>query len=43
MDLIVSGEGISEPLRTHLLDHFQSVISSYGASDLEINIGSRPN
>jgi phenylacetate-CoA ligase len=39
MDLIVGGEGISEPLRTHLLDHFQSVISSYGASDLEINIG----
>jgi len=39
MDLIVGGEGISEPLRTHLLQHFQSVISSYGASDLEINIG----
>lgn len=39
MDLIVGGEGISEPLRTHLLEHFQSVISSYGASDLEINIG----
>lgn len=39
MDLIVGGEGISEPLRTHLLQHFQTVISSYGASDLEINIG----
>jgi len=39
MDLIVGGEGISEPLRAHLLQHFQSVISSYGASDLEINIG----
>ncbi len=39
MDLIVGGEGISEPLRTHLLRHFQTVISSYGASDLEINIG----
>ena len=39
MDLIVGGEGISEPLRTHLLQYFQSVISSYGASDLEINIG----
>ncbi len=39
MDLIVGGEGISEPLRTHLLKYFQSVISSYGASDLEINIG----
>jgi phenylacetate-CoA ligase len=39
MDLIVGGEGISEPLRTHLLKYFKTVISSYGASDLEINIG----
>jgi phenylacetate-CoA ligase len=39
MDLIVGGEGISEPLRAHLLQYFQTVISSYGASDLEINIG----
>lgn len=39
MDLIVGGEGISEPLRAHLRLYFQSVISSYGASDLEINIG----
>jgi phenylacetate-CoA ligase len=39
MDLIVGGEGISEPLRSHLLQFFQTVISSYGASDLEINIG----
>ena len=39
MDLIVGGEGISEPLRIHLLQYFQTVISSYGASDLEINIG----
>ena len=39
MDLIVGGEGISEGLRTYLLRYFQSVISSYGASDLEINIG----
>lgn len=39
MDLIVGGEGISEGLRTYLLKSFQSVISSYGASDLEINIG----
>jgi phenylacetate-CoA ligase len=39
MDLIVGGEGISESLRTYLLENFQSVISSYGASDLEINIG----
>jgi phenylacetate-CoA ligase len=39
MDLIVGGEGISEPLRSHLLQYFRTVISSYGASDLEINIG----
>ena len=39
MDLIVGGEGMSEPLRTHLLRYFRTVISSYGASDLEINIG----
>lgn len=39
MDLIVGGEGISEGLRSHLLKYFKSVISSYGASDLEINIG----
>lgn len=39
LDLIVGGEGMSEPLRTHLLQYFQTVISSYGASDLEINIG----
>jgi phenylacetate-CoA ligase len=39
MDLIVGGEGISEPLRAHLLKFFRTVISSYGASDLEINIG----
>lgn len=39
MDLIVGGEGISESLRTYLLRTFKSVISSYGASDLEINIG----
>jgi phenylacetate-CoA ligase len=39
LDLIVGGEGISEGLRSHLLKNFQSVISSYGASDLEINVG----
>lgn len=39
MDLIVGGEGISEPLRAHLLRFFRTAISSYGASDLEINIG----
>jgi phenylacetate-CoA ligase len=39
LDLIVGGEGLSEGLRTHLLKSFRTVISSYGASDLEINIG----
>ena len=39
MDLIVGGEGISESLRSYLLNTFKTVISSYGASDLEINIG----
>jgi len=39
LDLIVGGEGISESLRTYLLQYFSSVVSSYGASDLEINIG----
>ncbi len=39
MDLVVGGEGISERLRAYLGRHFRSVRSSYGASDLEINIG----
>ncbi len=39
IDLIVGGEGMSESLRTYLLKSFQTVVSSYGASDLEINIG----
>lgn len=39
LDLIVGGEGISEGLRSYLLNYFRSVISSYGASDLEINVG----
>jgi len=39
LDLIVGGEGISEGLRAHLLKYFRTAISSYGASDLEINIG----
>jgi phenylacetate-CoA ligase len=37
-DLIVGGEGLSEGLRSHLRKYARSVISSYGASDLEINI-----
>jgi phenylacetate-CoA ligase len=39
LDLIVGGEGISEGLRSYLLKYFRTVVSSYGASDLEINIG----
>jgi len=39
IDFVVGGEGISEELRTHLLRIAKTVISSYGASDLEINIG----
>ncbi len=39
IDLVVGGEGISEPLRDYLLRYFKTVVSSYGASDLEINIG----
>jgi phenylacetate-CoA ligase len=35
---VVGGEPISEGLRDHLLEVFRSVHSSYGASDLEINI-----
>ena len=35
---IYGGEGISEPMRASLLDVFDSVVGSYGASDLEINI-----
>ena len=37
-DLIVGGEGLSEGLRSHLRRYARSVISSFGASDLEINI-----
>lgn len=39
MDAVVGGEGMSEGLRSYLLKSFQTVVSSYGASDLEINIG----
>jgi phenylacetate-CoA ligase len=34
----VGGEGLSESLRDHLLRSFKAVYSSFGASDLEINI-----
>lgn len=39
MDFVVGGEGMSEGLRAHLLKAAKTVTSSYGASDLEINIG----
>jgi phenylacetate-CoA ligase len=39
IDFIVGGEGLSEGLRSYLLQKAKTVISSYGASDLEINIG----
>jgi phenylacetate-CoA ligase len=39
IDFIVGGEGLSEGLRRHLLKFAKTVVSSYGASDLEINIG----
>lgn len=39
IDLVVGGEGMSEGLRAHLLRMATTVVSSYGASDLEINIG----
>ena len=39
LNLVVGGEPISESLRSYLLQSFETVISSYGASDLEINLG----
>ena len=36
---VVGGEGMSEPLRAALNQRFRKTISSYGASDLEINLG----
>lgn len=38
LHLLVGGEGIAEPLRDRFLGSFKSVFSSYGASDLEINM-----
>jgi phenylacetate-CoA ligase len=35
---VVGGEGMSEPLRAKLNQCFRKTISSYGASDLEINL-----
>jgi len=39
LHLILGGEGMSEGLRAYFGQSFKSVFSSYGASDLEINIG----
>ncbi len=35
---VVGGEGMSEPLRASLNRCFRKTISSFGASDLEINL-----
>ena len=35
---VFGGEGISEPMRRYLLRSFTTVLGSYGASDLEINM-----
>ncbi len=37
--LITGGEGVSPGLRKYLSRYFKTLISSYGASDLDINIG----
>jgi phenylacetate-CoA ligase len=39
LHLVLGGEGMSEGLRAYFGKWFKSVFSSYGASDLEINIG----
>lgn len=39
LEAVVGGEGMSEALRASLEQTFARVVSSYGASDLEINIG----
>ncbi len=36
---VCGGEGISEGMRGYLSESFASIYSSYGASDLEINVG----
>jgi len=40
---IFGGEGISESMRSSLLHKYTTVLGSYGASDLEINIASESN
>lgn len=39
ISIIFGGEGMSEPMRAYLQKSFKKVYGSYGASDLEINIG----
>lgn len=39
LHLVVGGEGMSEGLRSYFEKWFKSAFSSYGASDLEINLG----
>ena len=38
LDLVVGGEGMTERVRERLLCRCRSVLSSYGASDLDINV-----
>lgn len=38
LDALYGGEGMSEDMREYLKKYFHTVIGSYGASDLEINI-----
>jgi phenylacetate-CoA ligase len=38
MHAMVGGEGMTEELRDHLLQRFQSVFSGYGATDIEIGM-----
>ncbi len=38
MQAMVGGEGMTEELRDHLLDRFESVYSGYGATDIEIGM-----
>src|SRR2546426_11836296 len=38
MQSMVGGEGMTEELRDHLLQRFESVYSGYGATDIEIGM-----
>src|SRR5256885_16831245 len=41
MQAMVGGEGMTEELRDHLLQRFESVYSGYGATDIEIGMAGR--